>query len=142
MSSSYKQNVGIMEVGDFNLYKILLNLDLLHSKEEKLIFLYGMKKDLNRVIRCLSSNKMLGLRNYARDEIILEDNCPELMQLLKKILMKYCANPRDHRYPGEDILKKEIQEEIKLYNRFDDLIDLEIEQVKCDSRKVDQYSSI
>jgi hypothetical protein len=130
-----------MEVGEFNLYKIKLNLDLLHSKEDKLIYLYGMKKDLNRVIRCLSSNKLLGLRNYARDDIILEDSCPELMQLLKKILMKYGANSRDHRYPGEDILKREILDEIKSYNRFDELIDLEIEQVKSDHRKITEFSS-
>ena len=130
-----------MEVGQFNLYKIRLNLDTLHSKEEKLIFLYGMKKELSRVIKCLSSNKMLGLRNYARDDIFIEDNCTELMNLLKKILMKYCANPRDYRYPGEDVLKREIKEEIKLYNRFDDLIDMEIEQVKSDNRRINQYSS-
>ena len=88
---------------------------------------------------CLSTNKMMGLRNYARDDMILEDNCPELMQLLRKIILKYSANPRDTRYPGEDILKREIQQEIRLYERLDAMIDFEIESVKKEEDKIKEY---
>lgn len=128
-----------MEVGEFNLYKIKMNLDLLKTKEEKLLFLYETKKNIRRVIKCFSSNKFLGLRNYARDDIILEDNCPELMQYLKKIIMKYCVNPSDMRYPGEDTLRREIVKEIQQYERFDILIDMEIEQVLNNTSEVEKY---
>ena len=131
-----------MEVGEFNLYKIKMNLDLLHTREDRLKFLYETKKNLRKVIRCFASNKLIGLRNYARDDIILEDNCPELMQFLKKIIMKYCVNPRDTRYPGEDTLRREILSEIRQYERFDMLIEMEIEQVMQDTVKKEDYSSI
>ena len=125
-----------MEVGQFNFYRIKMNLDLLSTRADKLKFLFQTKKEIRRIITCFSSNKMVGLRNYAREDIFLEDNCNELMQCLKNIILKYSLDIKDLRYPGEDVLRKEILDEIKKYERFDNLIDIEIDSVKNETKQV------
>ncbi|MBN1301599.1 MAG: hypothetical protein JW995_10330 [Melioribacteraceae bacterium] len=124
-----------MEIGSFNLYKVKLNLDMCKTKEEKLNFLYGMKRDIRKVISCFGTNKFLPLRHYLRDDIILEDNCPELKHFLKRAIMRYSFDTRDQRFPGDEVLKREMMNEAKKYERFDQMLDIEIEFAKTEHRE-------
>jgi hypothetical protein len=115
-----------------NVYYIRMNLESLSSNEEKLSFLLKTKTEIRKIIRCFEKPKVMNIRHYVRDDIFLDDNCKELKSFLKRVIMRYTLDPRDRRFPGEDILKAEMKKEIRKYEHLDEIIDVEINFLKVE----------
>ncbi len=122
--------MGQFKFGAFNLYKIRFSVDLLKTPEEKISYLYNVKIEINRVIQCFSRRKFLALRKYAADNLFIEDNCPELKEFLKKKLSYFNASVNETRFPGEEILRREIRKEVVEYRKLIRIIDAEINLYK------------
>lgn len=123
-----------MIVGGFNIYQIRYELDLLKTKEDKLIFLYEKKKDIRKIIRSFQNLPPVPLKNIAYSSYNSDSISDELVQLLRKTIDKYSANPADHRFISEVILKAKLKEEMQQYEKLDELIDVEIETIKESNR--------
>ncbi len=118
-----------------NVYYIRMNLESLKTDEEKLSFLLKTKVEIRRIISCFQKPKVMEIRHYVRDDIVLEDNCKELKNFLRRIIMRYTLDPRDSRFPGDDILKSEMKKEVKKYEHLDNLIDAEINFIRLERKR-------
>jgi hypothetical protein len=116
-------------VGNYNIFQLRITLEVLPTKEEKLKYLYGIKKEIRNIIKKFSESTMLPLRTYANTYHLIDDNCPELAQLIKEIVVKYSYDHRDQRSPSEEFLKRMVKNEIKNYLRFEEYVDIELDCV-------------
>ena len=128
-----------MVVGNFNYHQILFFLDAQKTKEEKLGYLFQIKRDMQRVVKCFESSKMLPLRMYAEDNIIIDGNSPELKNFIRQQIAKYTSDPHEKRFPGDGVLRGLLRKEITEYKKFSLLIDSEIEEVQNKSEQKPKY---
>lgn len=118
-----------MIVGNYNLHQILFSLEMFDTKEDKLGYLYKLKKELQRIIRCFDSSKTLPLRMYAVDNIQIEGNCEELKTFIRK-QFELQNNPWEKRNPSEGKLRALMTKEVVDYKKFILLIDNEIKLIE------------
>jgi hypothetical protein len=128
---------------DFNYHKVLFTLQTLASPEEKLSYLYNVKIEINRIIKCFSSQKFQALKKYAVKNIYAEDGCEELTEFLKEIIGYYNSPQYGDRYISDEVLKRHLKEEVKKYKNFLKIVDSEIEywiicrdKEKSESKKI------
>ena len=110
-----------------NYHKVLFTLQTINSYEEKISYLYTVKVDINRIIKCFSGQKFQALKKYAKKNIFAEDGCDELTEFLKEVITYYNSPQYGDRYISDAILKRHIKEEIIKYKNFLKIIDSEIE---------------
>ena len=115
-----------MIVGNFNIHQIMFSLEMFDNKSDKLGYLYQTKKELERIIRCFESNKSLPLKMYANEYTMLDGNCPELRDFIKKHYKKLNKNPWDSRQSVEGKLRTLITNELIEYKKIILVIDGEI----------------
>jgi len=118
-----------MIVGNYNLHQILFSLEMFDTKEDKLGYLYKLKKELQRIIRCFDSSKTLPLRMYAVDNIQIEGNCDELKSFIRK-QFELQDNPWEKRNPNETKLRTALTKEVIDYKKLTLLIDNEIKLIE------------
>lgn len=118
-----------MVVGNYNIFQLRIVLEVLSTKEEKLKYLYNIKKEIRNIIRQFNESTLLPLRTYANTYHLIDDSCPELAQFIKEIVVKYSYDHRDQRSPSEEFLKRMVQQEIKNYLRFEEYLDIELDSV-------------
>jgi hypothetical protein len=122
-------------VGNYNIFQLRITLDVLPTKEEKLKYLYNIKKEIRSIIKHFNESSILPLRTYANSFHLIDDGCPELAQLVKEIVVKYSYDHRDQRSPSEEFLKRMVKNEVKNYMRFEEYVDIELDSVMngCES---------
>ncbi|PID56407.1 MAG: hypothetical protein CR986_10270 [Ignavibacteriae bacterium] len=111
----------------FNYHKVFFTLNTFNKPEEKISYLYKVKIEINRVIKCFTRKKFQPLRKYAVKNIFAEDGCDELTTFLKKVIGYYNLPFYGDRYISDDILKRHLNEEVIKYKNFLKIIDAEIE---------------
>lgn len=118
-----------MATENYNIHQILFSLERFENDEEKLGYLYKMKKELQRVIRCFDSSKTLPLKMYAVDNIQIEGNCEELKTFIRKQFASEKNNPWEKHHPNEGKLNALLMKEVVEYKKITLLIDSEIRLV-------------
>ncbi|NOX67545.1 MAG: hypothetical protein GXO85_17510 [Chlorobi bacterium] len=118
-----------MIVGNYNHHQILFSLEMFDTKEDKLGYLYKLKKELQRIIRCFDSSKTLPLRMYAVDNIQIEGNCEELKTFIRR-QFELQNNPWEKRNPSEGKLRALMTKEVVDYKKFTLLIENEIKLIE------------
>ncbi len=118
-----------MVVGNYNIFQVRIALEVLASKEEKLKYLYQIKKEIRAIIKHFTESTILPLRSYANSYHLIDDACPELAQFVKEMVVKYSTDVRDQRSPSEEFLKRMVTNEVKNYLRFEEYIDIELDSV-------------
>ncbi len=129
-----------MIVGNYNLHQILFSLEMFDTKEDKLGYLYKLKKELQRIIRCFDSSKTLPLRMYAVDNIQIEGNCDELKNFIRK-QFELQNNPWEKRNPSETKLRAALTKEVVDYKKLTLLIDNEIKLIEQREPKTQKIPS-
>lgn len=115
-----------MIVGNFNLHQILFSLEMFDKKSDKLGFLYQTKKELQRIINCFESSKVLPLKMYAVDSIQIDGNCAELKTFVRKQYSLASKDRWEKRYPTEGQLRTLVTKEVVGYKKIMLIIDGEI----------------
>lgn len=115
-----------MIVGNYNLHQILFSLEMFDKKSDKLGYLYQTKKELQRIINCFESSKVLPLKMYATDSIQIDGNCPELKTFVRKQYSLINKDPWEKRYPTEGQLRTLVTKEVVGYKKIMLIIDGEI----------------
>ena len=106
-----------MATENYNIHQILFSLERFENDEEKLGYLYKMKKELQRVIRCFDSSKTLPLKMYAVDNIQIEGNCEELKTFIRKQFASEKNNPWEKHHPNEGKLNALLMKEVVEYKK-------------------------
>ena len=99
----------------------------MQAPEEKISYLYSVKVDINRIIKCFSSPKFQALKKYAVKNIFAEDGCEELTDFLREIIGYYNSPLYGDRYISDEILKRHLKQETIKYKNFLKIVDSEIE---------------
>lgn len=110
-----------------NYHKVLFTLQTLTTPEEKISYLYTVKVDVNRIIKCFSGQKFQSLKKYAVKNIFAEDGCDELTDFLKEVISYYNSPQYGDRYISDAILKRHIKEEVIKYKNFLKIVDSELD---------------
>ena len=118
-----------MVVGNYNIFQVRIALEVLPTKEEKLKYLYQIKKEIRNIIKHFTESTILPLRSYANSYHLIDDHCPELAQYIKEMVVKYSTDVRDQRSPSEEFLKRMVTNEVKNYLRFEEYVDIELDSV-------------
>lgn len=116
-----------MSAKKFNFHKILFTLETFTSPEEKISYLFSIKVDVNRVIKCFSTQKTQALKKYVVKNIFAEDGCDELSAFLKEVMGYYNSPQYGDRNISDEILKRHMKEEVIKYKNFLKEVDSEIE---------------
>ena len=111
----------------FNYHKVLFTLETFNTPEEKISYLYSIKVDVNRVIKCFSTQKLQALKKYVVKNIFAEDGCDELSAFLKEVMGYYNSPQYGDRNISDEILKRHMKEEVIKYKNFVKVVDSEIE---------------
>lgn len=122
-----------MIVGNYNIYQIRISLEVLQSKEERLKYLYNIKKEIRNIIRKFNESNYVPLRTYADSAYMIDDNSPELVTFLKEVIVKYSTDPNDRGGPSEQFLRRMVENEMKNYERFEEFVDIELESAMNES---------
>ena len=135
-----------MKLDDFNINKIKFTMKIYKTNEEKLSYLYSVKKEINRVIYCFERQKSLPLHMYAQTTSLVTDGCPELSEFLQKQIDNYDFDPfkmRDKtRMPPSDRLESAIKKEVLDYLELSKQIDAEIEFLDKVKQKEEKEAGI
>jgi len=123
----------IVIVGNYNIYQIRISLEVLQSKEERLKYLYNIKKEIRNIIRKFNESNYVPLRTYADSAYMIDDNSPELVTFLKEVIVKYSTDPNDRGGPSEQFLRRMVENEMKNYERFEEFVDIELESAMNES---------
>ena len=124
----------IVIVGDYNIVQIRIYLEVLQTKEERLKYLYNIKKEIRNVIMKFQDSNMVPLRTYAESSHMIDDNSPELVTFLKEMIIKYSTDPNDRRSPCEEFLRRMVHNELKSYEKFEEYLDIELESVMNENK--------
>ena len=124
----------IVIVGAYNIVQIRIYLEVLHTKEERLKYLYNIKKEIRNIILKFQDSNMVPLRTYADSSHMIDDNSPELVTYLKEIIIKYSTDPNDRRSPTEEFMRRMVQNELKNYEKFEEYLDIELESVMNENK--------
>lgn len=116
-----------MDDSKFNFHKILFTIDSYDLPQEKLSYLYNLKIEINRIIKCFTKRKIQALKNYAKSNIFAEDGCDELTKFLSEKVKYYGSSKFGERIIDDNLLKTHLNEEVLKYKRLSQLIDSEIE---------------
>ncbi|MCW8849038.1 MAG: hypothetical protein OQJ81_03590, partial [Melioribacteraceae bacterium] len=116
-----------MSASRFNFHKILFTLETFSTPEEKISYLFSIKVDVNRVIKCFSTQKTQALKKYVVKNIFAEDGCDELSIFLKEVMGYYNSPQYGDRNISDEILKRHMKEEVIKYKNFLKEVDSEIE---------------
>ena len=111
----------------FNYHKVLFTLETFSTPEEKISYLFSIKVDVNRVIKCFSTQKLQALKKYVVKNIFAEDGCDELSAFLKEVMGYYNSPQYGDRNISDDILKRHMNQEVIKYKNFLKVVDSEIE---------------
>lgn len=122
-----------MIVGNYNIFQVRIYLEVLKTKEERLKYLYIIKKEIRNIILKFNESTLLPLRTYADSPYMIDDNSAELTTFLKEMIVKYSADPGDHRSPCEDFLRRMVTKEVNNYERFEEYLDIELDSVMTES---------
>lgn len=122
-----------MIVGNYNIFQVRIYLEVLETKEERLKYLYIIKKEIRNIILKFNESTLLPLRTYADSPNMIDDNSAELTTFLKEMIVKYSADPGDHRSPCEDFLRRMVTKEVNNYERFEEYLDIELDSVMTES---------
>lgn len=122
-----------MIVGNYNIFQVRIYLEVLETKEERLKYLYIIKKEIRNIILKFNESTLLPLRTYADSPYMIDDNSAELTTFLKEMIVKYSADPGDHRSPCEDFLRRMVTKEVNNYERFEEYLDIELDSVMTES---------
>ena len=118
-----------MIVGDYNIIQIRIYLEVLQTKEERLKYLYNIKKEIRKIVLKFNDSDMVPLRTYVESSYMIDDDSPELTSFLKESIVKYSADAGDRGGPSEEFLRRMVQNELKNYERFEEYVDIELESV-------------
>lgn len=111
----------------FNYHKVLFTLETFTTPEEKISYLFSIKVEVNRVIKCFSTQKIQALKKYVVKNIFAEDGCDELSDFLKEVISYYNSPKYGDRNIRDEILKRHMNEEVIKYKNFLKIIDSEID---------------
>lgn len=118
-----------MQFGSFNYYKIKFFLDVLQTSAERLAYLKKLRKDVEKIIECFSSYKVVPLRMYAEDNVSLPDGCKELTTFLQNVIRSQSPFPNDRRMPSNEVLKELVKKETIQYEKLLNVIDAEVDHI-------------
>lgn len=116
-----------MSNSKLNYHKVLFTLQTLNTPEQKIAYLYNVKLDINRIIKCFTSPKFQNLKKYAKKNIFAEDGCDELSEFLKEVIGYYNSPNYGDQYISDEILKRHVKEEVIKYKNFLKIVDSELE---------------
>ena len=119
-----------MIIEELNPHKILFSLERFTQKKDKLGYLFKMKKEVRRIIKCFESSKTLPLKMYAVDNIQIEGNCAELKTFIRDQIKLANKNSWEKRIPDEGKLRTLITKEVIQYKKVVILIDGEIKLIE------------
>jgi len=130
-----------MNVENFNPHEILFSLERFTKREDKLGYLYKMKKELQRIIKCFEANKTLPLKMYAVDNIQIEGNCAELKTFIRDQFKTTNKNSWEKRNLAEEKLRTLLIKEVMQYKKIVILIDGEIKLIENRPAKKEEIKS-
>ena len=107
-----------MKYGQFNYHKIMFNLDLFTSGEEKQAYLVNLISELDRVIDCFTKRKMRPLRDYADPNFSNPDSCTEFCNFVRLMVNKYSPSYSDTRVPSNELLQSLVKTETFEYKKL------------------------
>jgi len=107
-----------MKYGQFNYNKIMFNLDIFTSAEEKQAYLVNLIRELDRVIACFTKRKMRPLRDYADQNFSNLDSCTEFCNFINLMVDKYSPSYSDKRVPSNELLQSLIKTETFEYKKL------------------------
>ena len=119
----------IVIVGNYNIFQIRIYLEVLQTKEERLKYLYNIKKEIRNIILQYNDSNIVPLRTYAENSHMIDDSSPELVTFIKEMIVKYSTDPGDARSPCEEVLRRMVQNELRNYERFEEFVDIELDSV-------------
>lgn len=111
----------------FNYHKVIFTLETLSTPEEKISYLFSIKVEVNRVIKCFSTQKLQALKKYVVKNIFAEDGCDELTDFLKEVIGYYSSHKYGDRNIRDEILKRHMNEQVIKYKNFLKIINSEID---------------
>lgn len=126
----------IVIIGNYNIFQIRIYLEVLQSKEERLKYLYTIKKEIRNIILKFNDSTLVPLRTYADSPYMIDDCSPELSIFVKEMILKYSVDPGDRRSPCEDFLRRMVQNEIRNYEKFEEFLDIELDDVMGESKVI------
>jgi len=107
-----------MNYGQFNYHKVMFNLDIFTSGEEKRAYLTNLIGELDRVIEYFEKPKNFPLRDYADLNIESQDMCVEFCDFIKLMVDKYSPSYSDNRVPSNELLQSLIKTETFEYKKL------------------------
>jgi len=131
-----------MKYGQFNYNKIMFNLDMFTSFEEKQAYLGNLICELDRVINCFAKRKIRPLRDYADQNLSNLDSCTEFCNFISLMVDKYSPSYQDKRVPSNELLQSLVKTETFEYKKLKAIVSGLLHKINVEAEIVSKDKNV
>lgn len=112
---------------DLNFVMVKRKLDELESNSEKLNYLTEVNFAIERIIKCFRDYHFYNLRNLVSNNIIIDGDCPEFKNFIKKILLENSTGRDDRRSYNNDKIFHAVKNKIDTLEKVKSYVEGELD---------------